>query len=53
MTMPQQPENDNRDAQFSGASPDGFGMNPQFAGAGTMPGPFPVSYTHLTLPTKA
>lgn len=44
MTMPQQPENDNRDAQFSGASPDGFGMNPQFAGAGTMPGPFPAVY---------
>lgn len=38
MTMPPQPENANRDAQFSGASPDGFGMNPQFAGAGTLPG---------------
>lgn len=44
MTMPPQPENANRDAQFSGASPDGFGMNPQFVGAGTLPESYPPGY---------
>ncbi|NMW99800.1 signal peptidase I [Mobiluncus curtisii] len=44
MTMPQQPENANRDAPSSGTSPDGFNMNPQFAGAGTMPESFPPGY---------
>lgn len=44
MTMPQHPENTNRDTQFSGASPEGFGMNEQFAGAGTIPESFPAGY---------